>query len=106
MGIIRAAWSDSKGSTGESSRCRNFSFLQFQPERAASSGFRVDSHPSAHPFGGLFHNGQPNARAFVLFADPLKHHEDLVLEVLGNSDAIVLDEKTNHRRAARCGGSG
>src|SRR5579863_7959756 len=60
--------------------CAAFVWLGFQPDAAA------------HSLGGLFHDRQSNARAFVTFFNSLKDAEYFIVLSSFDSDAIVPDE--------------
>ena len=70
---------------------------EFDPKTAASTGLRFNTGTSAHSFNAFHHDGQPNARAGIIFnaMQALEDMEDSLMVRWINSDSVVLNEEAD-----------
>src|SRR5262245_30686162 len=68
---------------------------QLDPERAAVAQLGLKSHASAHPLGGLLHDGEADSSTLVARAQPVEDAEQGPVRVLAHADAVVLEQEAD-----------
>ena len=65
--------------------------FQFDPEAAAVAGCGLEADFAAHAVHDLADQGETDTRPLVALAELLKHLPDLVVVLLFDADAFVLE---------------